>query len=257
MAFWPMVGWIVALSAVAVMFVAMFPAFSHDVATSKKVLDSFPPQLRSALGISLETFFTFLGFYAYVLTYIGLAGAVQGMNLGLNMLNREAASGTTDFLLTRPVSRGKIFIWKFVSALAVLIVTNVVVSSVVLGAARVLKVGSYDFGVYVLLAASFFALQLIFLAIGILVSQIAGRIRSTIVVSLATCAGFFALGVLVSITGEKIFRFFTPFKYFDYVAIVSTKSFDLAFCSLAAAVIVVATVIGSVIFLKHDARSVS
>jgi ABC-2 type transport system permease protein len=124
-----MIAWTLGLVLITLLFVSIYPVFSHDIDTTRNLLAGFPPQLRSMLGLSLETMDSFLGFYAYTFTYVGLIGAVQAMSLGLTMLSREQRSKTVDFLLTRPVSRSRIFASKLMASLTVLTITNLVLSS--------------------------------------------------------------------------------------------------------------------------------
>jgi ABC-2 type transport system permease protein len=224
-----MIWWIVALVMVTLMFVSIFPAFHHDIKASQNMLANFPPQIRNIFGLSLSTFFTFLGFYAYVLTYIGVAGAVQAMNLGLTMLGREVKNGTTDFLLTKPISRSRIFMTKLTAALVVLCITNVVLICMTLFFANLFKVGDVNLTVFSLLAGSFGLVQLLFLAVGSLVSQLVRRIRSIISVSLGVVFSFFAISLLQGLTNDEALRYVTPFKYFDHVKIVIDRQYDAPF----------------------------
>lgn len=249
-----MVWWIVALVTITTLFLSIFPAFSHDVESSRQLLAGFPPQLRAMFGLSLATFFTFLGFYAYVFTYIGLAGAVQAMNLGLTMLSREASSKTSDFLLTKPVTRSKIFANKLLAALTVLIVTNVVLVVVTLLLAKAFGAGNFNLYVFGLLSLAFYLVQLIFLSIGILVSQLM-HIRSIIALSLGIVFGFFVVGMIQSLTNDEVLRYVTPFKFFDHLKIVTDKAYEMQFVWLAIGVIAASIVVAYSIYLRRDTRS--
>ncbi len=97
--------WTCALVAVSILFLSLFPSFSKDVAEFNKILESFPEGVRKALGISIDTISTFIGFYSYVFLYIVLCGSIQAMNLGVSILSKEVREKTADFLLTKPVTR--------------------------------------------------------------------------------------------------------------------------------------------------------
>ena len=248
--------WATALLAVGLLFVMIYPAFSHDIAASHKLLENFPAQARAALGLSLDTFGSFLGFYAYILIYISLAAAIQGMNLGLMVLGREVTTGTTDFLLSRPVSRTRIFMSKLVASLGVLAVTDIVLTGGVWAVVAGFKLATFDLGTYLLLNVSLLLLQVIFMALGVLLTQIFGRIRSTLSVSLGVCFGFFGISLLVGLTGDAALRWVTPFRYFDHVAIVKTGSLDLEYLILTAVLIATALIASWIIYVRHDARSI-
>lgn len=251
-----MIAWIIALALITVMFLSLFPAFNTDAETSRRLIENFPPQVRAMFGMSADLFFTFLGFYAYTFTYVGLAGAVQAMNLGLTMLSREVSSKTTDFLLSKPVSRTRIFVGKLLAALTVLLITNVILVGTTLVMALCIGAWGFDLTTFWLLSLAFLLVQLMFLSIGILVSQLM-RIKSVIAVSLGITFGFFVIGLLQALANDDKLRYITPFKYFDHMNIVAHNSYEMQFVWLALAVIVVPSVIGYVRYLTHDTRSLA
>ena len=250
-----MLWWIVALVAVTVMFLAIYPSFQHDAEATRQMVAHFPPQLQAMFGLSFSSFLTFLGFYAYTFTYVGLAGAVQAMNLGIMALNREAATGTTEFLLTRPVRRGRVYAAKVIAALIILVVTNLVLITATVIAARLVGAGDYDYQTFGLLVAAFGAVQVIFMSLGLLVSQVFGRIKSVVSVSLGIVFGFFALGMIQALSGDEWLRYASPFKYFEPMTIVSTGRYDMPFLWTACGVVAMAIVVSYALYTRRDVRS--
>ena len=249
-----MVGWIISLVLVTLLFISIFPTFSQDIETSRKLLENFPPQVRNMFGLSMESFFTFLGFYAYTFTYVGLAGAVQAMNLGLTMLNREVSAKTTEFLLTRPVSRTRIFRCKLFAALTVVAITNIALIGATLLMAVLFGAWGFDVHVFGLLCGAFFLVQMMFLSIGILVSQIA-KIKSVISTSLGVTFGFFVIGLLQALAQDDTLRYFTPFKFFDHMKIVTDHAYQSQFVWLSLAVIIIPIAVSYAIYTRRDIRS--
>lgn len=254
----PMFAWMLGLSLVTLMFVLLYPAFATDIASSKRLLENFPPQVRNVLGLSLETFSSFLGFYAYACMYIGLAGAVQATTLGIMMLGREQLSKTTEFLLTRPVTRTQIFLGKLISAMVVIILTNIALSTAtILFAFAIGAGGSFSLRIFGLLGVVFLLLQLVFLGIGALVSQLLPRVKSVVYVSLAVVLGFFILSLLQGLSGDEILRYLTPFRYFDHLKIVTDRTIDPASICLSGTVAIVSLLIAYSLFRSRDIRSAS
>ncbi len=249
-----MLWWIGALVAVTMMFLAIYPAFHSDIQASQKLLAGFPPQVRAALDLNITMFLSFLGFYAYMFTYVGLAGAVQATNLGLVMLSREVSSKTTDFLLTKPASRGQIFASKLGAALTVLIITNLVLVAATFGLAKAFGAGSFDMKIFGLLCLAFWLVQLMFMSIGVLASQLI-RVKSVITISLGLVFGFFALSMVQAIASDDKLRYFTPFKYFDHMNIVANGRYDMKFFWLSILVIAAGLVVGLVLYRQRDTRS--
>src|SRR5674476_891422 len=138
----------------------MFPAFTKDVEASQRILSNLPLAVRNALDISLKSFFTIYGFFAYLFTFVALAGAVQAMNLGVEMISKEDSGKTADFLLTKPISRVKVVTGKLLAATCLLVFTNVVFSIVAVITARMVTVGDFSVKTFLLISATLLLIQM-------------------------------------------------------------------------------------------------
>lgn len=251
-----MIGWIVVLVLIATLFLSIFPTFASDVNAMKQMIAGYPPAIQAAFGFNIDTLFTFLGFYAYIFTYLTLAGAIQATNLGLSILSRENRSKTTDFLLTKPITRQRVFGAKLLAALSVILITNIVLVGATLALAFTFGANNFSLRTFGLLAIAFLIVQLIFLAIGIFVSQLM-RVKSVVSISLGITLGFFALGMLQSITNDDKLRYLTPFKYFDHLKIVTDRVLEAPFIWLSVGLVVVVLAVGFIRYTSRDVRSTS
>ncbi len=252
-----LVLWLVALSLLALMFISLYPAFSSDMKISQLLVDKFPPFVRDMFGISLAAFASFLGFYAYTFTYITLAGAVQAMNVGVGLLSREDSAKTTDFLFTKPVTRTKIFLSKLAAGLCVLVLTSLGYTLIVLLFTQLIGVGEFDVQKYLVMNAVFFGLQVWFMALGLLVSQLVKKVRSIVALSLGWVFGFFVIGLIGALIGNDKIRYITPFKYFDYLSYVMFESSELRYLVVGGLFIIAATITSYIIYTRRDVRSVT
>ncbi|MBT2688228.1 ABC transporter permease subunit [Bacillus sp. ISL-47] len=244
--------WSLSLACLTILLFSMFPAIARDAEEFKSVLQGFPEPVRKAIGLEIDSIATLLGFYSYVFLYVSLCGAIQAMNLGTSLLTKEILEKTADFLLTKPITRKQVLTSKLLAAVASLIITNIFFITAANIMASIVKTGSYSMSAFVLISASLFLLQLIFLAIGILVSVIVPRIKSVLSVSLATVFGFFMLGIFGSAAGDEAMRYITPFKYFDPAYIVENSAYEPAFLALGAVIIVAAISAVYYIYSKRD-----
>jgi ABC-2 type transport system permease protein len=248
--------WTFSLIMVALLFLSMFPSFAKDADQFKKLLAGYPLAMRKAIGLNLENIFTILGFYSYSLTFTTLCAAIQAINLGTGIVSKEVREKTADFLLTKPVTRMQILTSKLLAAFTSLLITNVVY----LIAANLIawQVKTVDFSVkkFVLLSVTMLFVQVIFLAIGIIISVIVPKIKSVLTVSLATVFAFYFLGVFSENSGDDVKRYISPFKYFDNTYIIKHASYERPFL-IAGAVIVVAAIAASyMIYTKKDIHAV-
>lgn len=248
--------WTFSLIGMVILFLTMYPAFSKDAEEFIGLLEGFPEELRKAIGLSLDSFFTLIGFYSYVFLYIKLGGAIQAMNLGVSILSKETREKTADFLLTKPVTRAKVVTAKLLAALTSLVITNVFLIATTILIASIVKTGEYSVNLLFMISITLFFIQLIFLALGVIVSVIFPKIKSVISVSLGTVFAFFIVGMISSTTEDAALRYVTPFNYFDSAYIVKNSSYELSFLLTGILFIIVTIMASYIIYQKKDIDSV-
>lgn len=248
--------WSLVLCALALVFIAMYPAFANDIAVSKALVDKLPVVLQQAFGLTLEVFLTFNGFYSYMMGYLALATAVQAMILGVSAVGREPSLRTTDFLLTKPVPRWRIFIAKVAAGLVMVTMTSSVFSLCSYAAARVVVDEDFDVAVFGLISSTMFWTALWFLAAGALVAALLPRVKSVISVSLGFVLFFFCVGLLESVIQDEQLRYLTPFKYFDYAFIMSHTAFEGRYLALGGLLVLAALSVALLVYSRKDAHSV-
>ena len=249
--------WIVSLSALVVAFLLIFPAFTRDVGVSQQIIANLPSAVRSALDISMQNFFTIYGFFAYLFTFISLAGAIQAMNLGVGVLSKEDSGKTVDFLLTKPISRTAVITNKLFAVMTLIVATNVVFSTVALVAAKMVSTAAFSSKTFLLISATLLFVQVLFVALGILLSVIIPKIKSVISVTLPTVFAFFVIGTLGAIIGNDTVRYLSPFKFFDPNYIISHGSYEMKFVVIEAIFVIVAVIVSYVLYIRKDIRAVS
>lgn len=248
--------WSLSLIALIILFMSMFPAFAKDAEEFKKLLEGYPEPVRKALGMELDSLFTILGFYSYAFLYISLCGAIQAMNIGTAIVSKEVREKTADFLLTKPVTRATILTAKLLAAFTSLVVTNIVflfTSSLV---ASQVATEEYSHKAFLLISLTLFFIQLIFLALGFVVSVLARKIKSVITVSLGTVFTFFIIAMLSSTSDDEAKRYFSPFKYFDHAYITENTNYEASFIMVGLAIILTSVITGYMVYKKKDIHAV-
>ena len=248
------ITWVVSLSAIVLMFMAMYPAFSADVESVTEVLANFPEAFRAALNLEFGTFFSVLGFYGYLVGFAILAGAIQAMNLGTGVISKEDTGKTADFLLSKPVPRVTVMTAKVAAVLTSILITNAafVTASVI----AVASMGDeFEMGTMLLLAATMFLVQLAFLALGLLFSVTLPKVKSVVAVSLPTVFGFYILGAIGEVLEVEESAFLTPFRWYDPTAIIKSGSLEMKYVWVEIAFVALAVSASYLIFLKKDIRA--
>ena len=84
-------------------------------------------EFSAAFGMDQLSYGTVMGFYGIECgTMLGIGGAFFAALLGIDILSKEEAFHTAEFLLTHPVSRRKIIAEKILSVFAVILLFNII-----------------------------------------------------------------------------------------------------------------------------------
>jgi ABC-2 type transport system permease protein len=248
--------WTCSLVLIIILFMSMFPSISKNAADFKSQLQGYSESMRKAIGLSIDTFFTLIGFYSYLFLYVLLCGAIQAMNLGTSIVSKEVREKTADFLLTKPVTRRSIMTAKLLAVLTSLVITNVVYCIVSILTANAVKTEAYNMKIFLMVSLSLFFVQLMFMSLGIVISVVLPKIKAVLPISLSIVFGFFMLSMISSIIGDTASRFLIPFKYYDPTYIIKNSSYELPFI-LVEIIFVVVTIFASYyIYDKKDVHAV-
>ena len=248
--------WTCSLITLVILFLSMFPTFSKEAVAFKEILKGFPEPIRKALGLSIDSISSILGFYSYMFLYTTLCGAIQAMNLGTSIVSKEVREKTADFLLTKPVTRTKIMTLKLLAALTCLVITNIVYLAVASTMASFVKTEEYSYKIFFMISITLFFVQLMFLALGIIISVVMPKIKSVLPISLGTVFTFFIIGMFAATTGDDAMRYITPFKYFDTNYILKNASYEFSFIIIEIGFIIAAITASYIIYSKKDVHAV-
>ena len=180
----PMVYWGLGLAAMALLIVLMVPLF--DMQSVATLLESFPPVILAMVGIGddLAIFTTNEGFVA-----VGFFGksalifAVYPVVMGMRISANEEDDGTSDVLLSLPISRAQVMVEKF-AAYALTIVGVVVL--IYLGLYVGVALGGVDMVVTRLAEVTFYLIPLmIFIMAATMLIAVLAR-RRTVTLGLVT-----------------------------------------------------------------------
>lgn len=247
--------WAGSLCAIVLVFMGMYPAFSQDVEGLYKVLENFPQAIRALVNISAQTFLSVLGFYGYLLNFAVLAAAIQALNLGVGVISKESTGKTADFLLSKPIRRTRVVSAKLAAVLVSILFTNAVFVAVSYVAIIAMTNESFSSETLLLMASTMLLVQLLFLALGALLSVTIPKIKSVIAVSLPTAFAFYIIGALGDILKNVEVRWISPFRYYDPMYIITNRSLETKYLVVEAVFVVVAVVATYVIFVKKDIRA--
>lgn len=250
-----MLVWMVALAGIVLMYIAIYPVFSSDAEATKKLFENLPPAFKTAFSIDVDTLLSFLGYFAFTFVNLTLFAGIHAMHTGLSVLSREQRSKTTDFLLSKPRSRASLFLQKYLAGLIAVILTWGVVTVSAYGFAKAFGAGEFSLPNFILLMLALLMVQLWFFACGAFTAQVMRKVKSTIPITLGVVFGFFMIGMLGALLGDEKFRYFSPFKFINYLDVAAGKGYELVYIIVAVVTFVVMAVASYVIYTKRDIKA--
>lgn len=244
--------WTVSILLIYIYFMTgMYDMFIDGKDSMEKMMAGFTPAYAAAFGVELDTMFSYGGFFTFTFVYISLMGAIMSVFLSVGIFSREKRFKCVDFLLTKPVSRTRIFLIKLLSVLTLLVAANIlfVVTTIIF---RTSDAESATLGTAVWAACALFFTQLLFAGFGIVFAIFARRIRS--VSGVATAIGFsgFILTTLNNLLAKEGMRFIAPLKYFETGAVFATGGYEPTYVLTASGVFVACLVLAYIKFVKND-----
>jgi ABC-2 type transport system permease protein len=244
--------WCAILVLLILIAVAKFAAFANDPA-SLALLDSLPKAAIDALSLSNYNLTTISGFYELMFIYFGLMGAIAAAMWGSDMISKEERDKTVEFSLVLPVSRVRVITAKALAALV-----NCIAFVLVTWAFSLVMVQQYqpDAAFYSFLRlemAAMFAIELIFLAIGLLLGCTMQQYKRSGSTAVAIILVTYVISVLSNMQANLEFlKYFTPFKYFDAGELFRTGHMDPTYLIISAGIIVACLVVAYVVYNRRD-----
>jgi ABC-2 type transport system permease protein len=247
-----LVIWSVILTLLIMIAVAKFSAFAGDP-SMLAMLDSMPPAMLDALSMRAFNLTTVSGFYGLMFVYFGLMGAIAAAMWGSDILSKEERDKTVEFSLVLPVSRSRVVTAKALAALVNCLAFVAITWAVSLLAVRSFNPDRAFFDFLALEMRALLAIELIFLAIGLLLGAAMKQYKLSGSTAVAIILVTYFVSIIASMRPSLDFlKFLTPFKYFDASELLHTGQVDGVYLLLTAAIIVVCVAAAYWTYNKRD-----
>jgi len=236
---------------------AIYPTFGADTALVEKMMENYPPEMLKAFGMSTGLSLSSVpGYFAFVFAFTQLFIAVQAANYGFSFLSVEERELTADFLMTKPVSRRRIIVSKFLAAFTALTITNAITWISSFASIELFKNhNEYDPKAIALLLSTNALFQLYFIVIGMVISVSVSKIRSVLSFSVALVFLMYILNALKSIIGGDLLGILTPFYYFEPGYILQEAHLNTPMVIVGSIIIIISMVTSYILYNKRNIRS--
>lgn len=248
----PLIIWTACMAGLFAFGMSMFPSFSQNAKGMNDLLASMPKELLKGFGIAASDFTRSLDYMAYMFQYILLAAGAHAILLGSGIVSREEAEHTIDFLYARPLTRTSIVTSKVLAGVTVMAALNAAFLAITIAVLNIVDPG-VDNGKIALIGLAMFCLQLLFFALGLLVSMLAKRSRKFTTAGLGVAFAMYFLGIMSAVSDTLAdLKYLSPFKYFEPIDIVRSGALDAGYLLIAAAVIAACVAASYALYGRRD-----
>ena len=248
--------WCFGLTLIVLIFMFFYPVYANDIEVMKPLFEKLPEILLKSLGVNIETLFTALGFYTFILLYIQLITSIQAIMLGLGIVGKEVRLKMSDFILTKPMTRANILIQKSMAVLAHLLITWIYLTAISYGMLMIVKTESLNMTAFTLFSVSTLLLQILFAGLGIVIAVLIRKLKSVVGVAMSVVFSLFVMNLMQAILDEPWLRYLSPFQWFDKTYIFYNNAYEWPMFGMWALVTVISLVGAYVVFTRKDTHAV-
>lgn len=249
-------AWCLGLTLIVLIFMFFYPVYANDIETMKPLFEKLPEIVLKSLGVNIETLFTALGFYTFILLYIQLITSIQAIMLGLGIVGKEVRLKMSDFILTKPMDRSKILIQKSLAVFAHIGITWTYLTVISYVMLQVVKTEALNNEAFALFVLSTLLLQILFAGLGIVIAVSIRKLKSVVGVAMSVVFSLFVMNLMQAILDEAWLRYLSPFQWFDKTYIFYNMSYEWPMLAMWALVTVISLVGAYVVFTRKDIHAV-
>ena len=233
-----LIWWCLGMVALIASGMAKYAAYETAGQSIVAIFETLPKVVLVVFGMQGFDLTKASGFFGVLFLYIAVMGAIHAVLLGASLISKEERDRTSEFLYTKPISRGEALTAKLLAGL-----TNILILNIATSVSSFYSVAYYSKGApvakeIVLLMVGFLFLQLIFFTMSALVAGVVKRPKVAPTIATSIMFLTFLLAYLVNMSENLDFlKYLTPFKYFDALALLTDGALDPVFIGLSVLIV--------------------
>jgi len=225
--------------------------FIKDPAAIDKIFSQFPKSFLAIFGMNGFNISTINGYYGLLFFYIVVIGYAG--NLGVHIFADEEVDKTSEFLYTKPISRTKLFINKYVAGVIYLVLFNLVIlvlSEVIITKSMMLE---SILPMIVICCVSLFITQWLFFSLGVmLVSSLRKLKKAYSVISTIVMVSYMLYIIKDFSVNLEWLKWITPLSYLDLVNIAKSGEYAIPTLTVAVVASIAFSIYGLIQFRQRD-----
>ncbi|WP_422485403.1 ABC transporter permease subunit [Gudongella sp. DL1XJH-153] len=249
------IAWSVAMAVLAFLLIPVFTDIGKSVVGDPQQLEQMVSenQFLQAVGMSAQFLSEPIGMFGFVNAwFFTLATSVLAMHLGLSVNTKDFTGRSADFIYTKPIDRGMVFLSKLLAAALAVFTVGFVYFVSSYAALRINLPEGFDMRMFLHLGFSLIMLQAIYLALGIFVGVIWPRNRRPLLLAVTVVFLTVVVGTFAATVGLDWLLFLSPPKFFGGSVIASMGGYDMRFVYWLFFLVIAFITSGYFIFRKKD-----
>jgi len=244
--------WGVIVTLLIVIAVGKYAGFA-DNPEMLAMIDAMPPAVLDAMNMRAFNLTTLSGFYGVMFLYFGLMGAIAAAMWGSDIISKEERDKTVEFSLVLPVSRSRVVTAKALAALVNCFGFVLITWCVSLVAVRSYNPEQAFYDFLALEMQAMFAIEMIFLAIGLLLGCAMKQYKRSASTAVAIILATYFISMVSSMQESLDFlKYFTPFRYFEAGELFRSGQMEQAYLLVSLVIIVVSIAAAYWTYNKRD-----
>ncbi|MCR3956247.1 MAG: ABC transporter permease subunit [Gudongella sp.] len=249
------IAWSLVMAALAFLLIPVFTDIGKSVTGDPQQLEQMVSdnQFLQAVGMSAEFLSKPIGMYGFLNGwFFTLAASVLAMHVGLSVNTKDFVGKSADFIYTKPLDRGKVFLSKLLAASVAVFTVGIVYFAASYLALRINLPEGFEMWMFLHLAFSLIMLQAIYLALGIFVGVIWPMNRRPLLLAVTFVFVTVVIGTFAATMGYDLLLFLSPPKFFGGSVIASMGGYDMRFVYWLFFLVIAFISSGYFIFRKKD-----
>jgi ABC-2 type transport system permease protein len=213
-----LITWSLIVVAFTLLILAIFPSMEGMGEDLTKMMDKLPAEISKALGVDAQTWSSIIGFYStYYGIYIILLIGIFTTSTGATIISKEEKEGTSEFLMTKPISRKTIFVTKMMSLFTLTMFIYVVQTVFAIMGFCAFGGGNVDWNAFTIMHVHGLALILFFTTTGVLLSMYFKPKKNFMGMVVGIISGSYFLDAISKIAESvEWLGYVSPFHYLSF-----------------------------------------
>jgi ABC-2 type transport system permease protein len=245
--------WCIGLFLMIAGSMSKYSAYSGTDVSINNLIAQMPKSIKSITGMGSFDLSKASGYFGVLYLYLVIIAAIHASMLGANIFSKEERDKTSEFLFVKPVSRNKIMAAKMFAAFVNILIFNILALIYSIALVGYYGKGEAVTGDIIKLMIGMFILQLMFMLLGTGTAAVSNRPKAASPAATGILLVSFFLYILIDLNKNlEIFKYLTPFKYFDAKNLMYGGRFEPVFLILSAVIIAILFCITYVFYQRRD-----